>query len=201
MVFRPMLEALSPRSGVEAMDLDPSGKGRKGEEAAKPSFFRRNWRRAKFVAGGPVASVGVKDISDGARLIDNLLAMLRSGPQADVRLKTNEDRSIDLAATAFLYGISVVELERRLRSRQAQTSRAAYAMFGLGSLSLLLWLYGALQMRMSSARLLSAIEFLPFCTAFFLLAFKSAWMNWQIRTRRLASAGAFLRTTEPFLPR
>jgi hypothetical protein len=181
------------------MDLYPRRDGGKG--AAKPSFFRRNWRRAKFVAGGPVASVGVKEIAQGARFIDSLVGLLKAGPAADRRLRTNEDGTIDLRATAFSNGISVVELERRLRSRQAQTMRAAYATFGLGSLSLLLWLYGALQMRMSSARFFSALEFLPFCTLFFLLAFQSAWMNWQLRTRRLGSAGAFLRTTDPFLPR
>jgi hypothetical protein len=74
-------------------------------------------------------------------------------------------------------------------------------MFGLGSVSLVLWLNGALHMRMSGARLFSALEFLPFCTLFFLRAFKSAWMNWQLRTRRLGSPVAFLTTTEPFLPR
>jgi hypothetical protein len=150
------------------MDLYPRRDDGKG--TAKPSFLRRNWRRAKFVAGGPVASVGVKEISQGARLIDSLVGLLKAGPTADRRLKTNDDRTIDLKATAFSYGISVVELERRLRSRQAQTLRAAYATFGLGSLSLLLWLYGALQMRMSSARFVSALEFLPFCALFFLLA-------------------------------
>ena len=44
-------------------------------------------------------------------------------------------------------------------------------MFGLGSISLALWLYAALNMRMSSARLFSAVEFVPLCTLFFLLAF------------------------------
>jgi hypothetical protein len=181
------------------MDLYPPREGGKG--AARPSFFHRNWRRAKFVAGGPVASVGVREIGRGARFIDSLVGLLKAGPTADRRLKTDDDRTIDLKATAFSYGISVVELERRLCSRQAQTRRAAYATFSLGSLSLLLWLYGALQMRMSSARFFSALEFLPFCALFFLLAFQSAWMNWQLRTRRLSSAGAFLRTTDPFLPR
>jgi hypothetical protein len=47
----------------------------------------------------------------------------------------------------------------------------------------------------------ATLTFLPLCTLFFLLAFKSAWMNWQLRTRRLGSPVAFLTTTEPFLPR
>jgi hypothetical protein len=183
------------------MDLFQPGKDAREEGRRRPSFFRRNLRRTKFVAGGPVANVGFQEISEGQRFIGGLWGLLRRGAPADTRLKTDRDGSIDLLATAFSYGISVEALVERLRFRQAQTARAAYAMFGLGSVSLLLWLYGALHMRMSSARLFSALEFLPFCTLFFLLAFKSAWMNWQLRTRRLRSAVAFMTTTEPFLPR
>ena len=183
------------------MDIFPPGNTPEGEGRRKPSFVRRNWRRAKFVAGGPVANVGFQEISEGQRFIGGLLGLLRRGIPADSRLKTDDDGSIDLLATAFSYGISVEALADRLRFRQAQTARAAYAMFGLGSASLLLWLYGALHIRMSSARLFSALEFLPFCALFFLLAFKSAWMNWQLRRRRLGSPVAFLTTTGPFLPR
>ena len=182
------------------MDLYPPAKPGKKEEVAKPSFMRRNWRRARFVAGGPVASIGVNEIKDGARLIDSLLAVLRAGPPPDTRIKTSEGGGIDPQATAFSYGIRVEVLEQRLRERRLQTARAAYATFALGSVSLVLWLYAAMHMRMSSARIFSGLEFLPCCTLFFLLAFKSAWMNWQLRTLRTGSAVAYLRTTEPFLP-
>jgi hypothetical protein len=183
------------------MDLFQPKKGVSEDGRGKPSLFRRTWRRAKFVAGGPVANVGFQEISEGQHFIGGLWSVLRRGSPPDGRLKTDEDGSLDLRATAFSYGISVEALVERLRFRQAQTARAAYAMFGLGSASLVLWLYGALHMRMSSARLFAALEYLPFCTLFFLLAFKSAWLNWQLRTRRLGSAVAFMTTTEPFLPR
>jgi hypothetical protein len=183
------------------MDLFQLEKGTGDEGRRRPSFVRRNWRRAKFVAGGPIANVGFQEISEGQRFVGGLWGLLRRGAPADTRLKTDRDGSFDLLATAFSYGMSVEALVERLRFRQGQTARAAYAMFGLGSVSLVLWIYGALHMRMSSARLFSALEFLPFCTLFFLLAFKSAWMNWQLRTRRLGSPVAFLTTTEPFLPR
>jgi hypothetical protein len=183
------------------MDLFRPGKATRGEERPKPSFVRRNWRRAKFVAGGPVANVGFQEISEGQHFIGGLWGQLRRGVPAETGLKTDGDGGIDLSATALSYGVSAEVLVERLRFRQAQTARAAYAMFGLGSASLVLWLYGALHIRMSGARLFSALEFLPFCTLFFLLGFKSAWINWQLRTRRLGSPVAFLTTTEPFLPR
>ena len=40
----------------------------------------------------------------------------------------------------------------------------------------------------------------PFCAVFFLLAFKNAWQNWQLRTGRLGSALDYLTTTERFWP-
>jgi len=183
------------------MDLYPQQKTTTKEGGSKPSFLRRNWRRARFVAGGPVATIGLAEISDGAKLIDTLFGVVRGGPQADERMKTTVDGGIDLMATAFCFGVSPEEIDMRVRVRRRHTVRAAYTMFGLGCLSLILWVYGVLQIRMSSGRILSAIEFLPFCVLFFLLAFKSAWMNWQLRTLRLGSAVAYLQTTEPFLPR
>jgi hypothetical protein len=183
------------------MNLFWVGKNVNCEEEDKPSFTRRTWRRVKFVAGGPVANVGFGEISEGRRFIGALWRQLRRGAPIDTRLKADDDGRIDLMATAFSYGMSVEALVHRLRIRQTQTARAAYAMFGLGSASFVLWLYGALHVRMSSARLFSAFEFLPFCTLFFLLAFRGAHLNWQIRTRWLGSPVAFLTTTEPFLPR
>jgi hypothetical protein len=176
-------------------------KDRIGDEGIKPSFVRRNWRRAKFIAAGPVANFGFEEISEGRHFIGQLWGLVKRGAPTDTQLRMGDDGSIDLMATAFSYDISVEALMARLRFRQKQTAQAAYAMFGLGSVSVVLWLYGALHMWMSSARLFSALEFLPFCTLFFLLAFRSAHLNWQIRTRRLGSAAAFLTTTEPFLPR
>jgi hypothetical protein len=167
----------------------------------KSSFLRRTWRGTRFLAAGPVPSIHVGEISKGAHLIERLFGILRNGPSADTRLKTADGGQIDLAATAFSYGITVDELTRRLRARQSQTALAAYALFGLGVALLLLWLYAALHMAMNRARMFAAIEYLPFCSIFFLLAFKSAWMNWQLRMRRLGSAVAYLRTAEPFLPR
>jgi hypothetical protein len=165
------------------------------------SFIRRNARRAWFVASGPIATIGISEIREGRRVISGLLGVLQKGPSVETRLKTTDGVQIDLAATAFCCGISIDALKQRLRARQFQTALAAYVLFGLGATLLLLWLYAALHMAASRARMVAAIEYLPFCSVFFLLAFKSAWMNWQLRMRRLGSAVTYLRTTDPFLPR
>jgi hypothetical protein len=183
------------------MEVSPAEMSVACEAQIKPSFVRRNWRRAKFVASGPAANVGFHEISEGRRLIGGLWGQLRYGVQRDSRLRTSDDDRIDLPATAFSYGVRLETLMDRLRSRQRQTARTAYGTFGLGCFSLVLWVYGVLHLEMSAARLVSALEFLPFCALLFLLSFKCAWMNWQLRTRRLGSAAVYLTTTEPFLPR
>jgi hypothetical protein len=48
---------------------------------------------------------------------------------------------------------------------------------------------------------LPALEFAPLCVAFFLYAFKTALQNYQIRTRRVATATEYLQTKDSFLPR
>ena len=168
---------------------------------ASTSMLRRAWRRTKFVAGGPIANIGLEDISSGARLIGQLSKQVRQRPLSDGRLKADEHGGIDLQATAFSYGISVEELLQRMHERRRQTARSAYALFCLGGCFLVVWLWQAMHMPRSAARIVSAVEFLPFCVLFLLLATRSAHTNWQLRTRRLGSLGDYLGTSDPFLPR
>ena len=180
----------------------PYGQDRlKSGQKTADSMLKRTWRRTKFVASGPIANIGLHEISSGARLIGQLTTQVRRGPDPDSRLKSDERGGIDLQATAFSYGISVEELVERMHTRRQQTARSAYALFGLGACFLVVWLWQATHMRLSSARIISAVEFLPFCILFFLVATKSAWMNWQLRTRRLGSLLDYLQTSDPFLPR
>jgi hypothetical protein len=165
------------------------------------SFLRRVWRRTRFVAGGPIAAIGTDEISQGARFIQKLGDVIRAGPVGDARPQREPDGAIDMVATALVYGITVEALFRRMQNGQRQTARAAYAAFGLGTAMLLVWVYEALHMTMAASRIIAAVEFVPVCLLFFLLAFKGAWMNWQIRTRQLGSAAEYLRTNAPFLPR
>ncbi len=171
------------------------------EPKVSASMVKRVWRRTKFVTGGPIANIGLEEISSGARLIGQLTNQVRQGPVPDGRLKADEHGGIDLQATAFSYGISVDELLERMRQRRRQTARSAYALFCLGGCFLLVWFWQAMHLPRSAARIVSAVEFLPFCVLFLLVATRSAHSNWQLRTRRLGSLGDYLRTSDPFLPR
>ena len=167
----------------------------------RSSLFGRLWRGTKTVARGPIDAAAPGEIARGAGLIRSLLELLQHGPDADTRFRVDEAGSIDLNATAFLHGLTPASLEARIHMRREQTKRAAYALFVLGTVGFFGWILEALSMRLSATRVISAIEFLPFALFLYLSAFRCAWLNWQLRTRRSGSALAYLRTTAPFLPR
>jgi hypothetical protein len=172
-------------------------------KGAKP----RTGRLSRLVLAGPRwlrsrtrEAGGVDEIQEGGRLIRDLVTTLRRGPAAPPRIYTNADRHLDLMPTAFSHGLSVAALEERMSLRRRQTTRVAYSAFGGGWLILGLWLWQALATPWSAGRAVLGLEFIPFCAVFFLLAFKAAWQNWQLRRGRLGSAMEYLTTTEPFWP-
>ena len=168
---------------------------------AKRSAWGRIWGGMKWVAASPLESFPRDQIVKNAHLIRSLAGVVFGGYQGDGRLRTGDDRDFDLDATAFNYGISVYDLEVLLARRQRSTARAAYLAFGIGWLFFLAWLANAASMPWTVGRLLPVLEFVPFCLMFFLTAFGAALRNFQIRTRRLATAGEYLRTEGSFWPR
>ena len=166
----------------------------------KVSIVKRAWRGFGRVAGSPSAAVGMEEIRQGAGYIRNLSELLRSEPRSRSRLLVHADGSLDMIATAFAHGLSVDQLEHQLATRRRQTARTAYFAFGLGWCSIVLWLWQAVHTPLTYARIVAALEFMPFCAAFFLLAFRNAWLNWQLRTRQVGSASNYLQTNERFWP-
>jgi len=165
------------------------------------SLFGRVFRGIGWLSAGPVDWVGLHGISRSASFIRGLSATLRSGSRRDPRFKSREDGGFDIEATAFLRGISVFELERRLRLRRRHTARIAYATFAMGYIFLAGWVCETLSSPWTTGRVFLALEFLPFCALFFLLAFYNALLNFQIRIGRTASWREYLVTNEPFWPR
>jgi hypothetical protein len=193
------------RWGAEAMPMERDGgkshnpAGSTGDK--RRSLLRRMFRGIGWLSAGPVDWTGRRGISRGASFIRDLSVALRFGPHRDPRFRTSEDGGFDLEATAFLHGISVFELERRLVVRRRQTARIAYAAFALGCIFLTAWVCEALSSPWTLGRIVLALEFLPFCAVFFLLAFYNALLNFQIRIGRAASWCEYLATREPFCPR
>jgi hypothetical protein len=165
------------------------------------SLFGRVFRGIGWLSAGPADWLGPRGISRGASFIRDLTIALRAGSRRDPCLRASEQCGHDLEATAFLHGISLFELERRLRVRQRQTARIAYATFALGCMFLTAWLCEALVSPWTATRIVLALDFLPFCALFFLLAFYNALLNFQLRIGRSAGWREYLSTDKSFWPR
>jgi hypothetical protein len=193
------------RLGAEAMVFEREGPGSRHSAGSKSekrrSLLGRVFRSIGWLSAGPIDWVGLRGISRGASFIRDLCVTLRIGARRDPRFRASEDGGYDLEATAFLHGISLFELERRLKVRRRQTARIAYATFALGCIFLTAWMCEALLSPWTAMRVVLALEFLPFCALFFLLAFYNALLNFQIRIGRTASWREYLATDEPFWPR
>ena len=194
----------SPGPAAEAMQIQIESPGsdnaRGSEHQKRRSLFGRAFRSIGWLCSGPVHWAGLSRLSRSASLIRDLSATVR-GSRRDRRFRTSGDGGFDLDSTAFLYGISVPELERRLKVRRRQTALIAYATFALACIFLIAWVCEALSSLWTAARIALALKFLPFCALFFLLAFYHALLNFQIRIGRAASWREYLATSEPFWPR
>jgi hypothetical protein len=181
-----------------------SGEGRsagvEASVAAKKGLGGRLWGGTLWIASAPLRLLPREEIVKNADLIRGLIDDVKRGHRRRQTLRVVDDRSFDMAATAFYQGVSVMDLEALLWRRRRSTARAAYIAFGFGWLFFLGWLYRLTHTQWSAGFILTALQFAPFCAVFFLLAFKSALENYQIRTRRLASAMEYLQTNESFWP-
>ena len=129
-----------------------------------------------------------------------MIAALRKGEGVDRRFRVKEDHCFDLEATAFYRGMTVWQLEKVLQLRQRETARAAYLYFAASWLFFIVWLIRTATTSWTSWRIFPVLEFAPFCVFLFLMAFRSALQNYQIRMRRMASAGEYLATQGAFWP-
>jgi hypothetical protein len=160
------------------------------------------WRGTKSAAAAPFQAFPKEEIVEAARFIGSLVRLQGEGGRGTQgKFPLDAHGSFDLRALAFLEGMSVPQLEASLVRRQKSTARAAYVAFGLGWLCFFGWVWRAYTVPWSANSLVQALEFLPFLVFFFAAAFRSALTNFQLRTRRLASAKQYLLTREPFWPR
>ena len=126
---------------------------------------------------------------------------LRSGDRrAASRVRLDETGGFDLDAMALLHGQGRT-FEETLASRRRSTARNAWIFLGLGVMFFAAWLYRLVTMTWTVNATLTALQFTPACAVFFLLAFRFALENYQIRQRRKVSVLEFLATPNGFWPR
>ena len=152
-------------------------------------------RRIGHAALSPWRSLRIGERA--ARLRDELR---RGDRRAQSRVRLDEGGEFDLDAMAFLHGQGRRSFEETLSIRQRSTARNAWIFFGLGVMFFVAWLYRLLTMTWTVNATLTALQFTPACAVFFLLAFRFALENYQIRQGRKVSVLEFLATPSGFWP-
>lgn len=171
------------------------------EGKRRSGWFARAFGGRGWLNLNPFVTLPIGDIARSARLIRGLAGALRPAPVPDRRVHVLSDRRIDLEATAFSHGMSVARLQALIDRQQRRSARAAYVALALGCVFSLLWLWRTLAGFGTAGHWITMIEFLPFCAAFYLLAFRSALENFQLRTLTLATAWEYLSASEELWPR
>ena len=177
----------------------PGSTPTKGKQARSPRGWA--WRGAKLVLKAPMAAFPLGQIVRNGLRLGQTVSDLRRGPKPPRAVPQQPDGTLDLAAMAFISGLSEGEMDERLARRRRQTAMAAYIAFAMGWVFVVLWLLRLLSLDWTGQRLLTLLQFAPFCLVFFLTAFKHAHANWQMRTGLLGSAGDYVRSVEPCWPR
>lgn len=194
---RPRLADAAPRGSTPGeADAGTAGDPRRGRRVR-----RALWAGTKFVAGAPFAVFPLGRIVRGGRFIGALASDLRRGAPPPRVVPRSKDGVLDRAATAHALGLTERELDVWFARRRRQTAGVAYFAFALGWAAVLAWMWRLLHLDWAGQRLWAALQFAPACLALFLTAFYQAYLNWQIRTGVLGSAGDYLRSPEPFWPR
>jgi hypothetical protein len=192
---------VAPMAEQEAAGGRPSPDDELPRQRRRRSWFRRTLNGVGWLSQAPADWMAWKTIQGGAATLGRLYQRTRVERKRDRRFKTKADRVFDLAGTAFAYGITIEELERRLGVRRRQTATLSYGSFGLACLFLLAWVCVALRTVSGGGRIILLLQFLPFCALFYLMSFDQALLNFQIRTGRAAGWRDYLSTEEGFLPR
>ena len=190
---------LGPIGGPE--DPPPHLTSADAPKQKRRSIFGKFFRGVGWLSASPIHWMGVKSIRRGASFIGELADRAKAPSRRDPRFKTAEAGQFDLQATAFSMGMTVYQLERQLAARRRQTALTSYVFGALGSVFLLVWFLKVISTPMMGGRLVLAVDFLPLCLLFLLLAFYQALINYQIRVGRAAGWREYLLTENAFWPR
>jgi cation transport ATPase len=147
------------------------------------------------------ASAPWRRIGDNIAAIQRDFRRLRYSAHNTTGVGLDETGASNLGATAFVNGQMSATYEDALAARQGSTARNAWVFLALGVMFFLGWLYRLLTMTWSANATLTALQFMPACAVFFLLAFRFGLENYQIRMRRKVTAMEYVCAPSGFWPR
>jgi len=171
------------------------------EDDPKKRRFGRARRVGRSVIITPRQAMGWDAVKDGSGYISALWHLLRSRRPIAPGLSLGRGGTIDLVGTAVLHGVKADALEALLREQQTRTYHRAMGALVFDAVLMFVWLTEMLVFHWNGSRLLAALEFMPFWAFLALVGFRNAWLNWQLRNRRIGSAREFLMQSDTLLPR
>lgn len=162
---------------------------------------RRSWfrRSAGFVA--EPFRVHASEVGEGWAFIGTLWQAIRM-PRAQTRLiRLDEAGRFDTAAMASDALVSESEIKLRLDNRQRETSWQAKIYLLGGVCALAAWFYEIVTHGITGMNPIDVVWFLLAVCLLLSFAFFNAFVNWQIRTRRLGTVLQFFMAEESWWPR
>lgn len=174
----------------------PNGLGDRREGVPRRSWFRRT---ARFVA--EPFRVQASEVGEGWAIIEELWHAIRLRRHRTRPIRLDAEGRFDTTAMAWDALVTQAEIERQLDNRRRETRKNA-AGYLLGGISVLaFWLYEIATKGIPGMNPLDVALFLAAVASLFALAFHNAFVNWQVRTRRLGSVRQFFTTEETWWPR
>lgn len=174
----------------------PEGRGAWNAEAPRRSWFRRSVR---FVA--EPFRVQASEVGEGWAFIEALWRGIRFNRRRTRPIRLDTDGRFDTIVMARDALVTQAEIERQLDNRRRETRGNAIAYLLGGAAVLAFWLYEIATQGISGINPLDVALFLAVVGCLFALAFHNAFLNWQVRTRRLGSVRQFFSTEESWWPR
>jgi len=171
------------------------------EPGSRPGFFRRMSDAGRVIFGTPRQAIGWESIEQNARLIDSLWQAVNRKSRNLSEVRFHQGGRIDVLGTAALHRVPPGAVLALLAIRQRDTYRRAYGAGLLVCFLMTAWIIEMVAFTWTGSRWLAAVEFLPFWSLLTLVAFRNAWLNWQLRERRIASWRNFLDESDTLFPR
>ena len=154
--------------------------------------LRQAWRAVRH----PVASDG-----DLVLRADRTIDMEATAARLRARAILALDAGAQPAATyRELATVTAGEMRLILRARLPATARNAWAYGAVSVASVLAWFVLALRYPEQFTSAFYVSTWLVATACFAALALRELWVNWTIRTERLAPFSEFLRTTDTWVP-
>ncbi|AOX21544.1 hypothetical protein [Kozakia baliensis] len=168
----------------------------------KRGLIARGAHAVRKVTGTPADAVGWRSLASGFNFIEALWNLFRDRHRAgDAAIVSFEPLRADLRSKARFIGLDEQAFIALVRRRQRETYMTAVSAAALDLVLFVLWSIEMIFGHWTGSRVLAAFEFVPFLVMLGYISLHNCSLNWQLRTRRVASLRQFLHESDSLFPR